>query len=52
MNANEGLFFNACDTFGRGQVQAYMEEMFKKVQEQYAVQQEKEAHTAQGGTTH
>lgn len=50
LHPNAGLFYNACDAYGRARVQAHMEAIFKRLQATMAAQVEKDEHVEDGGT--
>lgn len=49
LHPNAGLFYNACDVYGRARVQGHLEAIFKRVQESMAAQIEKDEHVENGG---
>lgn len=49
MQANEGIFFNACDAYGRKRIEEHMIKVFNKLQEAAKLQQEKIDHLDAGG---
>lgn len=52
VNADEQIFFNACDAFGRGRTEKAMLDAFQKIRDAADAQEEKTAHVEDFGKVH